>query len=182
MNHGLFAIPLAFALSVPAASREEQSAAYTFLTDSSGIIRIADNGATSEPEFLKPEPPTPWVRSVVRELTSGKYDWAMGEDSASLARGATGIPSDPVPQGQIRVAFRQIGQSDHRLLVISNGYDRALAYRAYIRVKGKDQYTDVCTVMPGMHAFEHWPYAADAITLVDLRLETWRDGQPPRCE
>ncbi len=183
MNRALFALLTAFVLAVPAASRDKQGAAYTFMVDSGGILRAASDGSiASEPQFLKLDPPTQWVRLVVREITSGKYDWAMGEDAALVSREADiGLP-DPVPPNEIRVAFRQIGESDHRLLVISNGYDRALAYRAYVHVDGKDQYTDVCTVPPGVHGFEHWPYASDRITLVDLRLEPWQEGQQPRCE
>jgi len=183
MNRALLAFLTASVLTVPAASRDERGAVYMFLVDSGGILHAASDGRiASEPRLLTLDPPTRWVRMVVREITSGQYDWAMGDKAAPVPRDADRPLPDPVPPNEIRVAFRQIGDSDHRLLVIANGYDRALAYRAYVHVNGKDQYTDVCTVPPGRHGFEHWPYAIDRITLVDLRLEPWQEGRQPRCE
>ncbi len=183
MNRLLFGALLAFALAAPAAAREGFQIAVALDVDSGAIIEIGDNG--SGVAGLKGEklaPPTRWIRAVVKQLTSGQYDWAAGENAAVVTEGEMGIAADPVVSGEIRIAFRQIGDSNHRLLVIANGYDRALAFRAAIRVDGKDQHTDVCTVMPGIHGIEHWPFASDRIMLTDLRLEEWREGMPPRCE
>jgi len=183
MNRLLLGTLLAFALSSPAIAREGHQIAVALDVDSGAVVEIGDDGTgVAGLDGEKLAPPTPWVRSVARQLTSGQYDWAMGENAATFSRDDMAIPPDAVPPGEVHIAFRQIGDSDHRLLVISNGYDRALSYRAHIRVKGKDHYTDVCTVLPGIHGFEHWPYAIEAITLSELRLEDWPEGKKPRCE
>lgn len=183
MKSFLIGALLAFALVHPAAAREGQKIAVALAVDSGAVMQIGDDGTgVAALEGKKLDEPTPWVRSVALHFTNGKYDWAKGEKSISLRGDATLEEPDPVVPGQIGFAFRKIGDSDHRLLVIANGYDRALVYRAQIRVKGEDRYTDVCMVPPGTHAFEHWPYASERILMADFHLEAWTKGQAPRCE
>lgn len=183
MKSVLLGALLAFSLSVPAAAREGHQIAVALDVNSGAIIQIGDDGTgVAGLEGEKLAPPTPWVRMVARHLTSGRFDWATGKNAAAVSDDDMEILADPVVAGEIHVAFRQIGESDHRLLVIANGYDRALTFRASIRVSGEEEHTDVCTVMPGIHGVEHWPFASDRIMLTDLRLEEWREGTPPRCE
>lgn len=183
MNRLLIGALFASVLTVPAAARESEKIAIALAVDSGAVMEIGDDGTgVAALEGQKLEPPTPWLHNVARQLTGGQYDWATGENTIGISDDEMGLRADPVVPGQIHIAFRQIGNSDHRLLVIANGYDRALAFRAVIRVGGKDRHTDVCTVMPGLHGIEHWPYASDRIMLTDLRLEKWAEGTPPRCE
>lgn len=183
MNRLLIGALFAFALSAAAAARDAHQIAVALDVNSGAILEIGDDGTgVAGLAGEKLAPPTPWVRSVVRHLTSGRYDWASGEKSAPVSDKDMGVPADPVVPSEIHIAFRQIGDSDQRLLVIANGYDRALTYRAAIRVDGKDQHTDVCTVLPGIHGVEHWPFASDRILLTDFRLEEWTESKRPRCE
>lgn len=183
MNRLLLGALLAFVLFAPASAREGQKIAVALDVNSGAVLEIGDDGTgVASLNGRKLDPPTPWLHTVARQLTGGQYDWATGEKTIGVSDDDMGIPADPVVPGVIHIAFRQIGDSDHRLLVVANGYDRALAFRAFIRVDGKDQYTDVCTVIPGIHGIEHWPYASDRILLTDLHLEEWTKGTPPRCE
>ena len=183
MKSMLIGALLALALSVPAVAREGHQIAIALDVNSGAVIEIGDNGTgVAELEGEKLAPPTPWVQMVARHLTSGRFDWAIGENTAAVSDNEMEIAADPVVAGEIHVAFRQIGESDHRLLIIANGYDRALTFGASIRVDGKDEHTDVCTVMPGIHGVEYWPFASDRIMLTDLRLEEWPAGAPPRCK
>lgn len=178
---GFFAAMLCLAL--PAAAREGRAVAIALDVNSGAVVEIGDDGTSvAGLRGVKLDPPTLWVRTVARHLTGGQYDWAVGDKAALFEKGAVGVEEDPVPSGEIHIAFRAIGDSDQRLLVIANGYDRALVYRAQIRRDGRTAFTDVCTVLPGMHAFEHWPFAIDRITLGELRLEDWPRDAPPRCE
>jgi hypothetical protein len=90
----------------------------------------------------------------------------------------------PVAPGEIRVTLRDVaGKTAHdALLVIENGYERGLVYRAVMRRGDKAAPTDVCLVMPHKRGFEHWPFRLDRLDLTDLRLVPWKpeDGLP--CE
>ena len=183
MKHLLVGLLLALAHPAAAAAREESDIAVVLDVNSGAVMEFGENGTdVTALEGKNLAPPTPWIRAVALHVTSGKFDWAMGENAAAVSDDEMGMTADPVAPNEIHIAFRQIGDSDHRLLVVANGYTRALAFRAAIRVDGKERYTDVCTVMPGIHGFEHWPFASDRIILTDLRLEEWSAGTPPRCE
>jgi hypothetical protein len=63
------------------------------------------------------------------------------------------IPAASPPRpGMIRVKFLSIA-GRHSLLVVENGYDRAIVYRARMTRDGQTRPTDVCLIMPGQHGF-----------------------------
>ena len=62
-------------------------------------------------------------------------------------------------------------------MLLENGYDRALVYRARITVAGRTRPTDVCVVLPSNRSSEHWPEAIERIDLSDFELVTWRGAR-----
>jgi hypothetical protein len=83
--------------------------------------------------------------------------------------------------GRVRLRFTPTGTGDS-LLVIENGLDRGMVYRATMHRGAQSRPTDVCLVPPGKVAVEHWPHPLDAITVDNVRLVAWQpeDGLP--CE
>lgn len=91
------------------------------------------------------------------------------------------IPAAPPPRpGMIRVKFLSIA-GRHSLLVVENGYDRAIVYRARMTRDGQTRPTDVCLIMPGQHGFEHWPHPIERLEISDVRFVPWREGDPQPC-
>lgn len=78
------------------------------------------------------------------------------------------------PADRLRVTFRQAADSDQTLLVIENGYDGPVTYRALMRVLTRDgtrwEQTSVCTVLPGIFSVEHWPHPIVSIALKDFTI------------
>jgi hypothetical protein len=104
---------------------------------------------------------------------------AIGEN-AIVASGNALDASQPIDPSRLKLRLLVIAPHD-TVLVIDNGYDRALSYRAIIWVNDQERPTDVCWVLPGHHGYEHWPYLVDRIELLDLRLETWTEGDRVPC-
>ena len=77
----------------------------------------------------------------------------------------------------MRVRFLSIA-GQHSLLVIENGYDRAIAYRAQMIRGNEARPTDVCIVMPHKHGFEHWPFVIDRLEISEMHFVDWRIGDP----
>lgn len=178
-----FLTALLFLLSSCIAFADDEPIMIALDTNNGAIVRMTEDGAGVDSVDGKVlEPPSLWVRYVAKQWTNGKYDWAVN-DKVALVHKTAGTPEpDPVKSGELQISFRQIGNSDQRLLIIANGYDQALSYRAHILVKGSDRYTDVCTILPGKHGFEHWPYAIDRIVLSDIKLIEWQEDRAPVCE
>lgn len=87
----------------------------------------------------------------------------------------------PVRDGAVRLRFHAIANR-HAMLVVENGYDQALVYRARITLNGRTRATDVCVVPQGQRAFEHWPDPIERLDLADFRFIAWTPGQRPTCE
>jgi hypothetical protein len=80
----------------------------------------------------------------------------------------------------IRVKFQSIA-GRHSLLVIENGYDRAIVYRAWMTWARQTRPTDVCLVTPNQHGFEHGPFPIDRLEISEVRFVDWRQGDPQPC-
>lgn len=87
----------------------------------------------------------------------------------------------PVHDGAVRLRFHAIADR-HAMLVIENGYDQALVYRARITLNGQTRATDVCLVPPHQLSFEHWAEPIERLDLTDFRFVAWTPGQRPTCE
>jgi hypothetical protein len=123
---------------------------------------------------------TPFEAAVVRQFEANMFPDAIGPNSATVH--GEGLPTpEPIAPNALAVKFVSVGGGRATMLVLENGYDKAVAYRARITVKGKAAPTDVCTVLPGKRGFENWPYAIEKIELTGFALESW-DGGKPRCE
>lgn len=123
---------------------------------------------------------TPFEAAVVKQFEANLFPDAMGANSATVS--ADGLPEpEPIAPDRFVAKFLAVGGGKATLLVLENGYDQAIAYRARITVKGKITPTDVCTVLPGKRGFENWPYAIEKIELTAITLEKY-DGGKPRCE
>lgn len=119
--------------------------------------------------------------AVARNFVRGEYDAGVGPNSVPTLEGS-GLPDSPaIVPNQVRMRFMHIA-GRHALLIVENGYDRALVYRAHITLNGETRPTDVCVVLPNGRSSEHWPAPLGRISLSDLRLEEWQEGQPPTCE
>jgi len=98
-------------------------------------------------------------------------------ESATLQR----IPVDFPPPGQIGFHFAHIQNGTQSLLVIENGYDRALAYRARVTVGGRTRATGVCLLPPHARGYEHWPFVIERIELSSMRLVDWNADKQVPC-
>lgn len=124
---------------------------------------------------------TPDEASTAAKFVRGDMNDAVGPNVKPIPADPNAPP--PMPQkGKLRLHFVKTPGADQSMLVIENGYDRGMVYRATIRVGDRSGPTDVCLVMPGRLGYEHWPYAIDALVLSDIRLVPWKDGDPVPCE
>jgi hypothetical protein len=123
---------------------------------------------------------TPFDLAVARNFLRGLYDRGVGPNSVPTA--LPGMPDPPaIVPGQVRLRFLLIA-GRHAELLLENGFDRALVYRASITVAGQTRPTDVCVVLPSNRSSEHWPDAIERIELSDFELVDWAEGRPPTCE
>jgi hypothetical protein len=91
------------------------------------------------------------------------------------------VPSAPVAPDAVHLRFLAVADR-HAMLVVENGYDLALVYRAMMTRNGDSRPTDVCVVPGGTRSFEYWPHPIERIALSDFRLIPWPEGRPPTCE
>lgn len=107
-----------------------------------------------------------------------------GYDSGPNLRELTSRHLDeapPIAKERLRIKFFRLSDGGSALW-IENGYRKAFAYRATIRAGARSAPTDVCLVTPRLRGNEHWPFRIDSIELSAMRLESWREGDPIRCE
>lgn len=96
------------------------------------------------------------------------------------------LPADQMPEpppivpGEIRMRLHDIA-GQHSLLIIENGYDRALVFHARMTIGDRTAPTDVCLVVPNNRSFEHWPERIDRLELSQLTQVEWRQGDPVPC-
>ena len=86
----------------------------------------------------------------------------------------------PVAPNRITLRFHSIA-GQHSMLILENGYDRAIVYRARMTLGDRTTPTDVCLVMPGRRGYEHWPHSIDRLDLSDFSVTEWREGDPVTC-
>jgi len=67
------------------------------------------------------------------------------------------------------------------VLVVHNGFERALDYRALLRYPGHEpEPTSVCTVQARLSGLEHWPRRVELVALGDFT--PLAQGAQPRCK
>lgn len=96
-----------------------------------------------------------------------------GEDATEddVVSSTTGPRLELLGKDRLRITFRQAPALDDMVLIIQNGFDDPLYYNAHMLEGESWEATSVCTVLPGIYAFEHWPYAIVALSLGDFLLE-----------
>lgn len=176
------ALPAAAALvlaawTVPAAAQE--IAPVTLRPGEAVTIRFDEGGRVGEPERGQAEW-TPFTVYAARRLAGETPPDAPQRFASPMGHDSDAPPAERPTPGQIRLRFLSIA-GQHALLVVENGLDRALVYRARMTQDGNSRPTDVCLVMPGLPGFEHWPHPIDRIELSDFRFVPWVPGQPIPC-
>jgi hypothetical protein len=123
----------------------------------------------------------PYEAAVGRQFSGGMYDDATGQKVATV--GGDELPeAAPIARNSVRMHFARIDGGKQAMLVVQNGYDQGFVYRAKVRFEGAWRTADVCLVIPGRYAFEHWPVAVDEVELSEFRFEPWQEGDSPHCE
>ncbi len=138
-----------------------------------------DGGAPRDPARASVTP-TAFEDAVGRKYSGLTPPPAPVTEGVPIANDGS-LPATPTPSpDMLRFRFMRVAGTSHSLLVIHNGYSRALVYRAGMSVQGKKSPTDVCLVMPAGLGIEHWPYAIDALELSGFALVSWKpeDGVP----
>jgi hypothetical protein len=170
----LLAAALALAAATPAAAQTITLApeeAVTLRADGKDGLAVAERGRAEW---------TPFDLAVARNFLRGLYDRGIGPNSVGTA--LPGMPAAPaIVPGQVRLRFLLIAGQQAELL-IENGFDQALVYRASITLAGQTRRTDVCVVLPNNRSSEHWPDAIERIDLSDFELVPWQEGRAPTCE
>lgn len=123
-------------------------------------------------------------RKALAELVRTEVPTDAGVLPPQIVSRDAGDPVLPVTPGMLRITLRDVpGKSPHeRLLVIENGYGKALRYKAVLRKGDRAKPTDVCWVLPGKRSYEHWPYTFDQIELSALTLVDWQESDGIPCE
>ena len=183
----LFAILLGFLLlpaSVAATPAPAQKTESVTLAPGQTISLSVDvDGGISVLDRTHDAALTDFDRATLGILLRGDYASATGPNAREFRSNEPGIPAAPaITPGRIKASFLQIGDGSQTLLIMENGYDRGLLYRARITSNGRSAPTDVCIVIPRGRGHEHWPFAIDQIEISSLRLEAWDESQGPRCE
>ncbi len=83
------------------------------------------------------------------------------------------VETNQNPDRTISVRFARMGDDRYdSMLVVENPFDQMLRYRAFIATPDKPEfaYTSSCPVMPGVSAYEHWPYAIFHIVMAEVHL------------
>lgn len=123
---------------------------------------------------------TPHDIAVARHLAGLTPPEAPAASASPVPGGLSPSAPAPIRPGAVRLRFMSIA-GRHSMLIVENGYDRALVYRARMTRGGETLPTDVCLVTPRQRGFEHWPHPIERIQLSDLRLVAWRQGDPQPC-
>jgi hypothetical protein len=142
-------------------------------------IRFDDGGRAGEPERSA----ATWSRF---DLYAARHLAGMAPPDAPVPEGmpidaADNILPDPIPREELRLRMMSIA-GQHVLLVVENGRERALAYRARMVANGRETHTDVCVVLPRLPSYEHWAFPIERLELSDFRFIPWAPARNPTCE
>lgn len=182
----VFAVVAVSVLLVGAASAQERRHLDTVSLEQGEAITIEVDAATNYGATLvergEAPPPEGAELAMIQELASGAYDDAIGKTAHDVSAPEGSAPLAPIQPYALRLRFVTLPGTDHSVLLIENGYDRAFGYRATMHVRGRESPTDVCLVQPHLRGIEHWPYAIESIDLSSFRLVPWREGQQVTCQ
>jgi len=172
----LFA-PVIVALALSGAASAQPAGTVSLRPEQAAMVGLDGAGRASRVSEAGRADWAPYDVAAARHLTGQAVPDAPVPEATPLPREIT---APAVPRGTLRVKFMSIA-GRHSLLVIENGYDRAVAYRARMIVSGQTRPTDVCLVIPNQRGYEHWPHPIERIELYDFRFADWRPGEPQPC-
>lgn len=174
------AIVLAVFATALAASAAAQDRIPIGLTPGQAItLQLDRDGATLARSDVGEAEWTPFDLAVARYL-AGITPPKEPAPAIALPNDNAMPPAPAVQPDRLRLRFLSIA-GQHSLLILENGYDRALVFRALITRDGTTRPTDVCLVMPHRHGFEHWPFPVARIEVSDLHFVPWQEGDPVPC-
>jgi hypothetical protein len=144
------------------------------------VLRIGEAGEVS----FAPDGATD-MSAVDKDTLQDPAKLAEATGANSVVIPSKGVDAPPLAGDEIRISMFAVTEPDGSpgtLLVLENGYDRALRYRANMVRGHSSQPTDVCTVLPRLRGYEHWPYRIDRLDLTGFALVPYRQGSRPVCE
>jgi hypothetical protein len=157
----------------------QSRASVTLQVGDAATFRLAPDGAATLAEQRGSAEWTAYDVAVARHLSGLPIPERAVPFASPLGRDVA--PQEPpIEPDMVRVKFLSIA-GQHSLLVIENGYDRAIAYRARMFRGDQARPTDVCFVIPHKHGFEHWSFVIDRLEISDMRFVPWREGDPIPC-
>lgn len=178
-RHGALLAALTILWPAQALARGEPGAAIRIAMDEAVAVQISDTGEAVAGRRGRGELSAAEAVSLRRLWTEdGRYTGAR----YGVTAGKDGIPVPaPVTPGEVNFTLVQFPQGQSAL-VVKNGYDRALVYRARLHRGKRRSSATVCLVIPGKRGIEHWPFRIDAIEISEMRLEPWQRGNPVLCK
>jgi hypothetical protein len=145
-------------------------------------VRVERGSGVSVLDRGRAGPLSDFDQAALRMALGADPGTASGSNALEIMSGDPRMPDPPaIAHGVVRITFVPVTGGRHSLLIVENGYDRGLAYRARIEVRGRRQPTDVCLVIPERRGHEHWPYPIDRIELSAFQLQPWDESAGPRC-
>jgi hypothetical protein len=166
----LLALPVAGGAQAPEVVALEPGNAITLRVDAAGNVAASQRAPAEWTEYELAE---------ARHLSGLRPPEKTVPTASQIPNeGMPAIP--PIEPHMIRVKFFSIA-GQHSLLVMANGYDQAVVYRARITRAGRSGSTDVCLVVPNHYGFEHWPFPIDRLEISEVRFVEWRQGDPQPC-
>lgn len=165
----------AIATPVPAQDRLP----ITLVPEDMVTLWLDESGATLTRLEASHAPWRPFDLAVARHL-SGLPPPKEPAPAVPLASGGAIPPAPPVLAHRLGLRFMSIA-GQHSILIVENGFDRAVTFRARMTRGANTVATDVCLVVPMRYGFEHWPHPIDRIEISDIRFVPWHEGDPVPC-
>jgi hypothetical protein len=173
----LLAAILGTVLLAVASPAPAQDAAISLAPGDAATVRLAPSGDTAAVQRGAAR----WTAldlAAARHLSGQPVPDAPVDTAEMLPNSMPAAP--PVAPGEIRLHFHLIADQ-HAFLVIENGYDRAVVYRARMTLDDQSRPTDVCLVIPRRRGYEHWPHRIDRLDLSGFAFADWQEGDPIPC-
>jgi hypothetical protein len=174
---GFLLAAIVAAVAAPALAQDRLPV--TLAPEEAITLRLDASGATLGRENAGRAEWTPFDIAVARHL-SGLTPPKEPAPAMALPGDATLPPAPEVRPDRLRLRFMSIA-GRHSILILENGYDRAIVFRARMTRDGATRPTDVCLVMPMRFGFEHWPHPLERIEISDIHLVPWQRGDPVPC-
>ena len=129
----------------------------TFRIRPDGRLELVERAAIAE------APASQFEDMMVSAMASGLME---GKKKGKLPPSALKhLPERPTPPaGAIRLSMKRAGEKS-TVLVVENGAEGMLYYRAWMSAGGREAATSVCDVAAQIPSFEHWPHRIERLDL-----------------